>query len=123
QIAAAGGIELGDLDPIGGGGVLDEGLEVGIDPGVDVGPAYLRVEHAGRRDGQLRRAPDDRLQELEGRDENRLRPGDAGGDREVIIVLCLLSVTRQMMHTDRWPGQSTPALRRTRSCYKLSPTS
>ena len=83
QVPATGRVEIGDLGPVGGGGVGHEGVEVGIGRAVDVSAAHLRVEHARRRDRQLGGAGDDGLQEREPLHEDRLRPGHPARDGQV----------------------------------------
>jgi hypothetical protein len=83
EIAAARGVEVGDLRPVRGGGVFHEAVEIGVHRLVDVLASHLRVEHAGRRHGQLGRARDRRFQERERRDEDRMRPRDPARDGQI----------------------------------------
>jgi len=83
QVAAARGVEVGDLRAVGGRGVLDEGVQVGVDRAIDVGPPDLGVEHARRRDRELGGAGRDRLQEPERVHEDRRGPAHARGDCEI----------------------------------------
>jgi hypothetical protein len=84
EVAATGRGDAPHLLGVGRGQVGPELVEVGIELGVDRGAAAAVVDHARRRDRQLRRllGPGDRAQELEGVAEDRLRQPDPAVDAQ-----------------------------------------
>ncbi len=83
EIPAARRVEIRDLGPVGGRGILHELVEVRVHAVADVGAAHLGVEHAGRRQRDLGGAAGGRAQEAERVDEDRRGPAHPSLDAQV----------------------------------------